>query len=196
MSTKRKSAGSQRKLNFQAHTVDDDVAVDEEHTQQQAVVNAFGKRSLSSQPSASAKRPRATESYLSPKKKGKASAVVTPATDSRKKPPNVLEVAEEEFIPTYIHKNVEYIRKGHAEKLSPRKRTIVQWIHEKYEIPNDIEHNRNYGPLSGSSYEDRVIAAYRLGKLDAVGGDETIDTVICTTCAELGHERDQCPTLL
>jgi hypothetical protein len=191
MPTTRKSRGSQRKLNFE-------VEGDNEQTRQHA--SGFGgKRSSPTLPTPSSsssttnKRQKGIASYLSPKKKGKSASIVTPADSARKEAPKAPNDTRDEYVPIYIHKNLEYARKGQSANLSPQRLKVLQWIQEYYEIPKDIEQDRAYGPLSGSSYEDRVIAAYRLGKLTAAGA---VATVICTACAELGHERDQCPTLV
>ena len=98
------------------------------------------------------------------------------------------------YVPKYVHKNVEYLHKGEA-KLPPNTIKVYQWICRHFTIPQDFEQKRFYGPLSGINYEERVIRAYSLGKLER-NNDGFSDTVICTVCAEEGHQRDDCPTLL
>jgi hypothetical protein len=153
-----------------------------------------------------------TESYISPKKKlntGTVTAthnVVTPDSLETTKKVTLLQTKSGEYIPEYIHKNVDYVRKGEVLKLSPIQSRVLQWIHDNFDVPNDFEQNRKYGPLSGSSYPDRVITAYRLGSLERIKRTDDDDnddkigskkhSVICTVCADLGHIADACPTLL
>jgi hypothetical protein len=133
-------------------------------------------------------RKQGIEAFLtSPGAKKKKTVVVTPI-DERKEP------ATPEYVPKYIHKNVEYCRKGQA-KLSPSTLQAFQLVEDHFAIPKDIEQNRVYGPLSGTSYEELVIRAYTLGKLtpkDSADGD----VAICTSCATVGHKLDDCPDLL
>jgi hypothetical protein len=102
--------------------------------------------------------------------------------------------AVSEYVPKYIHKNVDYRRKGQA-KLSPSTLQVFQLVEEHFAIPKDIEQNRSYGPLSGSSYEERVVRAYALGKLTPKDPTDA-DVAICTSCSTVGHKRDDCPDLL
>jgi hypothetical protein len=133
-------------------------------------------------------RTRGIEAFLSsPETKKKKTAVVTPL-DERKV------AAVSEYVPKYIHKNVDYRRKGEA-KLSPSTLQVFQLVEEHFDIPKDIEQNRSYGPLSGTSYEERVIRTYTLGKLTAKDSADA-DIAICTSCATVGHRRDDCPDLL
>jgi len=124
------------------------------------------------------KRQRA--SFQSPQRKSKKTAtVVTP------------EAKEEEYVPKYIHKNVHYLRKNQG-KLPKHTRQTYDLVCEHYEIPTNFEQSHSYGPLSGTTYEERVVQEYVLGKLNAK--DDAVE--ICTCCATLGHMRDDCPTLV
>jgi hypothetical protein len=38
---------------------------------------------------------------------------------------------------------------------------------ERFHLPPDLEASHTYGPLSGRSYEERALAAYRHGLLQA-----------------------------
>jgi hypothetical protein len=98
-------------------------------------------------------------------------------------------------VPTYLHKNVEYSRKG-EKKISAPKIKAFKWICERYVIPNDFEQKREYGPLSGTTYEERVIDAYSVGKLERKESASDEETCVCTVCADVGHKRDDCPTLI
>ena len=106
---------------------------------------------------------------------------------------------EEPYVPTYIHKNVGYARFGTAlDRLSDGQKLAFAFVADKYHIPADFETNRKYGPLSGSSYEERVLAAYAIGGLAPSEGanSDVIRKGICTFCGELGHKKKLCPELL
>lgn len=96
-----------------------------------------------------------------------------------------------EYVPTYIDKNLSYKRKGVASLPFTVEKTY-QLVIDHYHIPKDFEHNRSYGPLSGTSYEERVIGAYRLSLLEPQ--DQSVE--ICSNCATLGHLRNDCPELI
>jgi hypothetical protein len=98
------------------------------------------------------------------------------------------------FVPTYIHKNVGYRREGDGILSDVVLRAFDQIV-AAHVIPDDLEESRAYGPLSGACYQDRVLQAYTLGRL-TVREDFTGATCICTGCAETGHKRDACPTLI
>lgn len=70
--------------------------------------------------------------------------------------------------------------------------TAYRLITDHYFIPEDLEQQRAYGPLSGSSFEERVVQEYALGKLRPT----TEDVAICTSCATVGHKRLDCPKLV
>ena len=67
-------------------------------------------------------------------------------------------------------------------------------VDEHFSIPKDFEQNREYGPLSGTCYEERAISAYNLGLLKPVDQASTVE--ICSSCASLGHKRVECPELV
>jgi len=193
MSNTRKSKTQQRKQENEGDD-DDEVVVDEEKTRA-----SRRKRSSPPPPSSSGsdtparKLPKVATTPNKKKPKSVAAFVTPPAarttgtaTTRTKKD------AVEEYVPVHIHKNVEYHRKGQA-ALLPQTLKAFQLIEQHYSIPKDLEQNRIYGPLSGSCYEERAITAYRLGKLQAL---DQPAKVICTACVELGHQRDECPTLL
>jgi hypothetical protein len=121
------------------------------------------------------------------------------------------------YVPTYVHKNVGYRSKSScrnnegADGADPKIKIILDFIKTHFVIPSDFEGNRSkYGPLSGSSYEDRVIQAYTLGKLqrrenksksnnedtNTPGTTTTTSLDICLQCVQIGHQRINCPTLI
>ena len=97
------------------------------------------------------------------------------------------------YVPKNIHKNLGYRREGaSAQDDYPTTRKVYRLVCKNYRIPADFEQRRSYGPLSGMSYEERVVQGYALGKLVAKGDD--VD--ICTSCASVGHKRFECPSLV
>lgn len=197
-------SSSQRKLNFDDSVGNTNVVEQDEEEVPRSHKRAGAPISLQS---AKRRDPQNTESYTSPHKKAFREAatlsVVTPDNLETATKLKSLQTKNSDYIPSYIHKNVEYVRKGQIMKLSPIQSKLLSWIDDHYEIPNDFEQNRKFGPLSGSSYVDRVITAYRLGSLKRIEGSDHDDrtthmnhSVICTVCADLGHVADACPTLL
>lgn len=225
-SSKKSAAQSQRKLPFDARSHQETAASTStgpvaSEAQQQRHGGEGRKRSSTSAPeSTSNKIGRGMGKFESPKKRGTpttttAAAIVTPATDHRSlsalKPRSTRScTAGKEYIPTYVHKNVAYRRQTlqDANKnphLTPIQNKVFCWIRQNFDIPKDMEQSRAFGPLSGCCYEERVITAYALNKLDFLHTQSndtgTHDmsastTMICTACAELDHTRDQCHLLL
>jgi hypothetical protein len=202
MPPKRKASASQRKLNFDAHGKDSAHAIvvldEEEHIpQEENDLRSRDRKRSSTSISKQSKLDHGMDSFVSPKKQSRSTptAVVTPAEEPKRSG----SLKDASYIPTYIHRNVDYVSRNEATgSLSPIKAKIIQWILDHYNVPNDLEQNRAFGPLSGSSYEDRMIAAYSVGKLvrrSTVDG-QSDSAMICTACAETGHLRDKCPTLV
>ncbi len=124
--------------------------------------------------------------YFSPVKLDakKATVVVTP---EKKEEPETRE--EPAHVPIYIHKNLNYQRRGQA-SLSDKRKRVFELVEEHCLIPPDFENNRKYGPLSGTCFEERAIDAYEKGLLNQSG------VQICTYCATVGHEQDECEELI
>jgi hypothetical protein len=96
------------------------------------------------------------------------------------------------YVPKYIHKNLDYKREG--EKDLPKvSLDVYRLVCEHYEIPASFEQRRAFGPLSGVSYEERIIREYSIGNLSPKEGEAVS---ICTSCASLGHKREDCPNLI
>ena len=171
------------------------------------------------------KATNSSSSFFSPKRSTKKAATVTPSPSAAKKRRSLLQdetegetpkkkskkkkqkvdakaaisTAEEPYVPTYIHKNVGYARFGTAlDRLSDGQKLAFAFVVDKYDIPADFETNRKYGPLSGTSYEERVLAAYATdGLTPSEDADpDVIRKGICTFCGELGHKKKLCPELL
>jgi hypothetical protein len=120
-------------------------------------------------------------------------AVVTPP---KSEPPTKRTRVEkkDEYVPSYIHKNVDYKRKGKAD-LSDETLEAYELVEKHFHIPDGFENSRNYGPLSGTSFEERVISAYSLGLLEPKT-KESANVAICSVCAVEGHLRSDCPKLI
>jgi hypothetical protein len=119
-------------------------------------------------------------------KKQKRAAAVTP-----EEPPNEKQLSR--YVPKYIHKNLDYKTRGEKD-LPATTLQVYRLVREHYRIPEDFEQRRTFGPLSGTSYEERVVQAYAVGKLASKKDGAPVK--ICTCCAALGHKREDCPTLI
>ena len=189
--------------------------------------SSFGKEEEEKAPDVSVveKATISSSSFFSPKRSTKKAATVTPSPSAAKKRRSLLQderegetpkkkkskkkkadaeadsisTTEEPYVPTYIHKNVGYARFGTAlDRLSDGQKLAFAFVADKYHIPADFETNRKYGPLSGLSFEERVLAAYAIdGLAPSEGADsDVIRKGICTFCGELGHKKKLCPELL
>ena len=174
--------------------------------------------------SAEAEGANNSSSFFSPKRSTEKAATVTPSPSAAKKRRSLLlegetpkakskkkkqnpeeakvsatTTDEEPYVPTYIHKNVGYSSFGTAtDRLTDGQKLAFNFVVEQYHIPSDFETNRKYGPLSGTSYEERVLAAYATNGL---GRSEDADSTlirkgICTFCGIVGHRRKLCPDLI
>jgi hypothetical protein len=120
-------------------------------------------------------------------------AIVTPP---KSEPPTKRARAEkkDEYVPSYLHKNVDYKLKGEAD-LSDETLATYELVEKHFCIPAGFENTRKYGPLSGTSFEERVISAYSLGLLEPKT-PESANVAICSVCAVEGHKRSACPKLI
>jgi hypothetical protein len=101
---------------------------------------------------------------------------------------------KDEHVPSYLHKNVDYKRKGKAD-LSDETLAAYEIVEKHFHIPDGFENSRKYGPLSGTSFEERVISAYSLALLEPKT-KESANVAICSVCAVEGHKRSDCPKLI
>lgn len=151
---------------------------------------------------------RRVDDYFSPKR---GRAIVTPEKDEEldiasppsTKKPRVVDLMDKvstrprtakrtkAYVPEYIHKNLGYQREGTASLSAVAKKTF-ELVQEHYVIPDDLEQNRSYGPLSGTCFEERAIRAYNLSLLKPM----KTDVEICSHCSSLGHKRNDCPQLI
>ena len=85
---------------------------------------------------------------------------------------------------------------------------VAKLIREKCIIPDDFLIDKvKYGPLAGISYEMRLLANYRSGKLEYRSTSSSdvrrssrilnsaVPTPLCSECASEEHWRDRCNLL-
>ncbi|CAJ1966713.1 unnamed protein product [Cylindrotheca closterium] len=135
--------------------------------------------------------PRPTQSTLSetPQKKiryGRAKVITPDKEDDKKK--------EAEYVPTYIHKNLSYHRKGKA-MLDPTTQKTFDLVTRFFQVPENFEQDRRFGPIAGTCFEERMIQAYNLGMLEPIE-EENASIELCSSCASEGHKSVDCPQLL
>lgn len=187
MSSRRKgnsrtSGSAQRRLDFNAH--------DTRTSESAILVEDEPPRTRTS---------RLCDSGSSPQKRTSVTSFESPAPSKKSKVAAVTPEGSGEnlskFVPTYLHKNVEYYREG-ASKLPITTIEVFNWICDRYEIPSDFEKQRSFGPLSGTTFELRVIEEYTLNKLNRKENAPDAETMICSSCAQPGHVRDDCPLMI
>jgi hypothetical protein len=189
MPTRQKTASVKRRL------------FDDAHEEQHEEVPASSIVDLTTSPPATVslletpQKKRRVDSQLFFSPKGK--AIVTP--DKEEEIPTPVKQPKEEkkkdpYVPTYIHKNLSYQRKGQA-LLGENAQKTFELVEAYFEIPEDFEQSRSFGPLSGTCFEERAIRAYNLSLLDPKKiTNATLE--ICSACATLGHKRNDCPDLI
>ena len=124
--------------------------------------------------------------------------LVTPQKDKESNPALYYQSDNEDesiFKPKYIHFNVGYHPRGEL-ALDARSLKVYRFIRDHYLIPSTFEVDYTYGPLSGSSFEERVLRSYSLGQLEVRGGLHECDLQVCTYCGEEGHMKGHCNKLL
>ena len=90
--------------------------------------------------------------------------------------------------PVHLHALLKYSPKP----LSRVETTALSFVEHHFVIPEDIDENKRFGPLSGMSREHRVLVAYSNRLLD-LKEPERSWPLICLTCAAEGHEKNDCP---
>lgn len=103
------------------------------------------------------------------------------------------------YKPTHIYANVGFHCRGDL-ALDQGKLKAYRFIRNHYLIPLTFETDRQFGPHSGSCFEERVITAYSLGKLELKdeyrGVVDESSLFVCSHCGDEGHKRDGCLELL
>jgi hypothetical protein len=120
---------------------------------------------------------------------------LTPANSNKKKRKHDDSDGDVVYVPTYIHKNLGYQRKGQA-SLSEKLQKTFALVEEHFAIPDDFEQNKfDYGPQSGTCFEERVVQAYNLSLLEPKD-ESSADVEICSHCVKMGHKKNECPVLI
>lgn len=74
--------------------------------------------------------------------------------------------AEECELPRYLVVGYRDSKQDNTNYLTTGQLKVVEHIKQEYEIPSDFESNvRKFGPLSGLTYEERLISSYEWGLL-------------------------------
>lgn len=90
-----------------------------------------------------------------------------------------------------LHEAVFYKPRGQVQ-LSQGERAALDHVAANYVIPDDFElDTTKFGPLSGVSYEERLLSAYRHALLPLRRGHTRV--ALCTGCAREGHWVTDCP---
>lgn len=160
--------------------------------------SSTSRTSASSRASSSSARDRKrslANPYQTSKKSKQQKILLTPTTKQSRRD-DIIEEHVDEYVPTYIHKCIDYKRRGESTKLDDITKQVFALVEQHYSLPTDLETNRKYGPKSGICFEEHAIRAYSLGLLEP--SNPAADTVvhICTACAKEGHVRNDCPTLI
>lgn len=74
---------------------------------------------------------------------------------------------------------------------------VYQFVLENFEVDGEVGKRVDiYGPISGDSFEMRVIHAAENGKLQVKAGKQrrVEEANICFECGENGHVRRFCPS--
>lgn len=100
-----------------------------------------------------------------------------------------------EPVQTLLHKAVNYKVAGN-ETLSAVETRLMEHILQHFVIPEGSEFSgTKLGPISDTSHEKRVIAAYNLDLLERKGDGAKEELVkLCVHCAATGHKSRYCKT--
>mmetsp|Transcript_8156 Transcript_8156/g.16466 ORF Transcript_8156/g.16466 Transcript_8156/m.16466 type:complete len:246 (+) Transcript_8156:60-797(+) len=112
------------------------------------------------------------------------------------------DVKKATYVPKAIYKNIGYRMRDNDSimELSVGRRKALTHILSITTIPSDFE-TRKYGPLSGITWEDRVLTSYDsllIGEKDNSGNVRRKDEKewICTECGIMGHRKKHCTKLI
>ncbi|CAN0089056.1 unnamed protein product [Pylaiella littoralis] len=96
-----------------------------------------------------------------------------------------------------IHKEVQYSREGTSKDKVPKNTLVVfRFVQEAFVIPDNIEKDRKFGPLSGVSHEMRVVSAFMAGQLQPRSEEAKVGVKMCLECGKKGHFPRHCPDAL
>jgi hypothetical protein len=115
------------------------------------------------------------------------------------------DIEEVTYVQSELHRHVHFPSK---EVPSEALMKVAKLIRDKCIIPEDILIDKvKYGPLAGISYEMRLLANYRSGKLEYRSTSSSavrrssrilnsaVPTPLCSECASEEHWRDRCKLL-
>ena len=102
---------------------------------------------------------------------------------------------EDEKIDEYQSVLRQVLRYRDHRELTLGQKRVVEFVKKYYEIPEDFDKDKSFGPLSGSSPELRLVSAYAgRGVLKLKDGLKEEDVpIMCYVCGEIGHDAwDTC----
>eukprot|EP00617_Octactis_speculum_P026630 CAMPEP_0185769700 /NCGR_PEP_ID=MMETSP1174-20130828/55506_1 /TAXON_ID=35687 /ORGANISM="Dictyocha speculum, Strain CCMP1381" /LENGTH=213 /DNA_ID=CAMNT_0028454865 /DNA_START=36 /DNA_END=677 /DNA_ORIENTATION=+ len=79
---------------------------------------------------------------------------------------SVDQASDEVCVQASIHAHIGYQRRGIASDLSASQQALFDFVNSEVKIPQDFDLNHKYGPISGVSYEMRVITSFIHGLFD------------------------------
>lgn len=79
---------------------------------------------------------------------------------------SVSQSSDEVYVQASLHAHVDYQRRGFASDLSESQQLLFDFVNSEVKIPPDFDLNHRYGPISGISYEMRVITSFIHGLFD------------------------------
>jgi len=78
-------------------------------------------------------------------------------------------------------------------ELTDAEEKVLREIHRLDLQPAGFEFDKRYGPMSGLSFEHRLVAAYSCGLLHAAAGTPFEEAAaVCAACGAVGHRRSSC----
>eukprot|EP00611_Tribonema_gayanum_P002571 TRINITY_DN11923_c0_g1_i1.p2 TRINITY_DN11923_c0_g1~~TRINITY_DN11923_c0_g1_i1.p2 ORF type:complete len:178 (-),score=60.54 TRINITY_DN11923_c0_g1_i1:604-1098(-) len=97
------------------------------------------------------------------------------------------------YVQEALHKQVIYQTEGKAQ-LSPAMAKVYAFVKENFDVPPMFDKRHRYGPLSGTSAEERLVVAFLDGQLQPKQGrDSAAFAKLCVECGEEGHRARDCP---
>jgi len=82
-------------------------------------------------------------------------------------------------------------------ELTDAEEKVLREIHRLNLQPAGFEFDKRYGPMSGLSFEHRLVAAYSCGLLHAAAGIPFEEAAaVCAACGAAGHRQSSCTTVI
>ena len=98
----------------------------------------------------------------------------------------------------FLHESLRYKGKGKV-SIKPEQRAALQFINERFAVPDEnvLADASEFGPLSGTCYEERVLSSYVSGKLSKKSNCDDVEAcTVCVTCGMQGHRYTSCKQVL